>query len=175
MKSNRMVRATATAHVLLLVAAVGSGCHRELPAAALVPGKVYPRTVAEAQSLRASGVNWSNGEIRARYLELIAAIAPADRALVAAGRSDEERARAAFATRHEARLTARAMMSDPREVDDLRARDRAVYGSEDGPTFDWLVAHDRARGLDADAAYRAIVESAQRTNNAVNELFGLGR
>jgi hypothetical protein len=45
--------------------------------------------------------------------------------------------------RHTARLEARAMMADPTEVELLRARDMALYGNADGPTFAFLVEQGR--------------------------------
>ena len=49
--------------------------------------------------------------------------------------------------RHTARLAARAMMADPTEVELLRARDMALYGHADGPTFAFLVEQGRRSGL----------------------------
>jgi hypothetical protein len=65
------------------------------------------------------------------------------------------------------------MMKDAADVDALKARDQAKYGSPDGPTFEWLVTHEQQKGLSGDAVYEAIVESAQKTDRAVNEAFGL--
>jgi hypothetical protein len=64
------------------------------------------------------------------------------------------------------------MMSDPAELAALQERDRAKYGNPDGPTFEWLLERARAKGLEGDAAYLSIVESAQRTDASVNK--GLG-
>jgi len=77
----------------------------------------------------------------------------------------------AVAIRHDARIMSRAMMSDPAEVEDLRKRDMEKYGNPDGPTFDQLVRRNRENGLTGDAVYEAIVESSQRTDQAVNERF----
>jgi hypothetical protein len=111
--------------------------------------------------------------VREFYLARVATIAESDHQLAAAGRSAEERARAAYQIRHDARLAARAKMQNPAAVAALEARDLAKYGHPDGPTFDELLAKNRARGLSGDAAYLAIVESAQRTNGAVNEMMGV--
>jgi type I restriction enzyme M protein len=59
---------------------------------------------------------------------------------LAAGLSIRERAERALHMRHTARLEARAMMADLTEVELLRARDMALYGNADGPTFAFLVA-----------------------------------
>ena len=69
-------------------------------------------------------------------------------------------------------MTARAMMSDPAELAALQERDRAKYGNPDGPTFDWLLERNQAKGLAGEAAYLAIVESAQKTDANVNQSLG---
>ena len=58
-------------------------------------------------------------ETREYYLRIISGIHAADEEAKKSGVSAEERARRAFQTRHEARMTCRAMMSDRHEVDDL--------------------------------------------------------
>jgi|GEM_PF-2515744 len=135
--------------------------------------KPYPRSPAEADALRARGVAWTNVEIREYYLRIISGIHAADEEAKKDGVSAEERARRAFQTRHEARMTCRAMMSDRHEVDDLHRRDQAKYGHPDGPEFDQLVEHERGKGLTGAAAYEAIVASSQRTDGAVNEMLGV--
>jgi hypothetical protein len=72
-----------------------------------------------------------------------------------------------------ARLEARAMMADPMEVELLRARDMALYGNTDGPTFAFLVAQGRRSGLTEQAIYEAIIAGAYRTNVGLNRRFGL--
>jgi len=59
-------------------------------------------------------------------------------------------------------------MPDPGEVKALQARDQAKYGTPDGPTFDWLVQDEAKKGLSGDAAFEAIIKSAQRTDEATN-------
>jgi len=135
--------------------------------------KPYPKTADEADKLRASGVSWSNVEIRQYYLNVISGIRAADEEAKRNGVSAEQRARKAYQTRHDARMTCRAMMSDRHEVDDLHARDQAKYGHPDGPEFDQLVEHERGKGLTGDAAFEAIVASSQRTDGAVNEMLGV--
>lgn len=140
----------------------------ELPA-----GKPVPATIAQAEALKQSGTRWDNGEIRAVYLTLVRAIGPANQQWIAEGTSAEERAKRAFQMRHDARIVTRAMMSDPAEVALLEKRDQEKYGRPDGPTFEMLVQGERQKGKTGDAVYEAIVESAQRTDRAVNELFNL--
>jgi hypothetical protein len=137
----------------------------EMPA-----GKPAPTTAAEAAALRSSGVTWSNAEVRGHYLKLVAAIGPANARWLEEGLSAEERARRAFQMRREARVTGRAMMTEKRDVLALEERDKAKYGHPDGPTFDELVQRNQAKGLQGDAVFEAIVESAQRTNGAVNDM-----
>jgi hypothetical protein len=75
--------------------------------------------------------------------------------------------------RHTARLEARAMMADPTEVELLRARDMALYGNADGPTFASLLEQGRRSGLTEQAIYEAIIAGAYRTNVGLNRRFGL--
>lgn len=60
------------------------------------------------------------------------------------------------------------MMTDPAEVELLRARDLTAYGNPDGPTFEFLVEKLKEAGLEANAAYEAIVEGSYRTNAGVS-------
>lgn len=136
-------------------------------------GLERPETVAEATTLRESGVVWTDRQVRQLYLERVAAIGERDRQLRAQGQSAEARALAAYQTRHDARMTARAMMQDQAEVATLQARDREKYGDPDGPTFTWLVERAQQKGLEGDAVYESIVESAQQTNAATNRGLGL--
>jgi hypothetical protein len=142
------------------------------PTAAEAP---LPESVAEAEKQKAAGARWDNARIREHYLALVSRIAPANEAWVKEGVPPEERARRAYQMRHDARLTARAMMGDPAEVADLQARDREKYGNPDGPTFEQLVESGKKKGRSGDALYQAIVESSQRTDNIVNEMFGLDK
>jgi len=79
----------------------------------------------------------------------------------------------AWRVRHEARLQARSMMTDQAEVELLRARDMAISGNTDGPTFEFLVQKLREAGLEGDAIYEAIIEGAHRTDAGINKLLGL--
>jgi hypothetical protein len=84
----------------------------------------------------------TNAEIRQWYLERISHIRELNQQWMAAGLAARERAQEAWHFRHTARLEARAMM-DPTEAELLRARDLAVYGYPDGPTFEYLVERGR--------------------------------
>lgn len=90
---------------------------------------------------------------------------------IAHGVGVEERALRAWRIRHEARLQARSMMENPAEVEDLRERDRRLYGNPDGPTFDQLVQEGYQRGLRQDEVYERIISGSQATNREVNKLF----
>lgn len=79
----------------------------------------------------------------------------------------------AWRVRHEARLQARSMMTDPAEVELLRARDMAISGNPDGPTFEFLVEKLREAGLEGNAIYEAVIEGAYRTDAGINKLLGL--
>jgi hypothetical protein len=115
----------------------------------------------------------TNAEIRQWYLEQVSPIPDFNQQWLATGLSARERAEKAWSIRHTARLEARAMMSDPTEVELLRARDMAIYGNPDGPTFEFLVEQGRRAGLEEQAMYEAIIEGAYRTNVGTNRRFGL--
>lgn len=156
---------------------VSGGCEaREAP---ILPGEAWPQglarpaDVAEAQALRGRGVVWTDRQVRQLYLERVATIGERDRELRAQGQAAEQRARAAFQARHDARMTARAMMQDQAAVAELQARDVARYGGPDGPTFEQLVERAREQGRAGDEVFESIVESAQRTDAATNRSLGL--
>jgi hypothetical protein len=153
---------------------VGGGCKAAVTVDEPWPsGLAKPADVAEASALRASGMVWTDRQVRQFYLERVALIAGQDQQARTAGESAEGRARAAYQLRHDARMTARAMMADQEAVKGLEARDRVKYSNPDGPTFEYLVERARAKGLAGDAVFESIVESAQRTNEATNQGLGL--
>jgi hypothetical protein len=141
---------------------------------ALTAAGRLPASAAEAAAQRAAGAVWTNREIRAQYVCAAAGIGALDALAASQGRTWEQRAHLAFEARHQARMTARAMMADPAEVAALEARDLEKYGNPHGPTFAWLEGRARDKGLQDDAIYQSIVEGAQRTDEATNRLFGLG-
>jgi len=159
------------------VAGLQLGCEASEPAVAPTDpwpaGLAKPADAAEAVSLRASGARWTDREVRQRYLERVSEIGPNDERLRTGGQSAEARAKAAFQARHDARVTARAMMQDVAAVEALRERDREKYGTPDGPSFEYLVERARQKGLEGDAVYESIVESAQKTDAATNRSLGL--
>lgn len=113
----------------------------------------------------------TNAEVRDWYNAQVSTIPAQNQAWLAEGLSAEQRARQAYAIRHEARIEARNMMPSAAEVAQLRARDQAKYGDPDGPSFDWLVAKNLSKGLEGDAIYEAIIESSSRTDAKINARF----
>ncbi|HEY8376312.1 MAG TPA: hypothetical protein VIK91_07485 [Nannocystis sp.] len=172
MRSWRRLRAGVLA--LCLGGAALAGCAREEATTVEAwPAELpRPHDAAEAERLKQAGTRWTNRQARQVYLERVATIAEEDAKWRAEGLPASERAKRAFTIRHEARMTARAMMSDPAELAALQARDRAKYGNRDGPTFEWLVERAREKGLQGDAIYESIVESAQRTDASLNQSLG---
>ena len=139
-------------------------------------GLLAPATLAQTAptvSAQETAEPRTNAEIRQWYNDQVAVIPALDQQWRAQGLSAEERARRAYAIRHDARLKARAFMADPNEVADLQARDQAKYGNPDGPTFDQLVAQNQAKGLSGDAVFNAIVTSADQTNAGYNQQFNV--
>ncbi len=114
----------------------------------------------------------TNAEIRQWYLARVAQIPELNEQWIQQGLSLKERAEAAWQVRHEARLEARSMMTVPAEVELLRARDLAKYGSPDGPTFEFLVEQCSEAGLQEDEIYQAIIAGSYRTDTGVNKTLG---
>lgn len=168
--------------VAWVVALLGAAGCAHPPAARVPTGTVgaadlasLPRSEDEARGRRQAGRRYDECDIRRHYNALLGDIAPEVARLAAAGRGAEEQARAAYAIRRAARLTARAMMERAEDVEALRARDREKYGDPDGPTFDYLVDKARRRGLAGDPLYADIVASAQRTDDSHNAACGIDR
>jgi hypothetical protein len=115
----------------------------------------------------------TNPEIREWYLREVASIAGVDADRQSRGDSLESRARLAWQERHALRLRAREMMENRSEVLALKLRDRQLYGSEDGPTFEQLLDRLRSSGLTGNDIFGLIIRSSQTTSEAVNKLLGL--
>lgn len=166
-----------TLAVPVLAVPVLAGCEASEPAIAPTDpwpaGLARPANAAEASSLRASGAVWTDRQVRQLYLERVAEIGPRDEQSKADGVPLETRARAAYQARHDARMTARAMMQDAAAVEALRARDREKYGTPDGPTFEYLQERAGQKGLTGDAVFQSIIDSAQQTDAATNRSLGL--
>lgn len=82
----------------------------------------------------------------------------------------QQQAELAHMYREELKAYVREMMTDAKSVEVLNLRDRAVYGSEKGPSFDMLFnkALKKHNG-DVDLAYDEIIGSSQRSNKDVNK------
>jgi hypothetical protein len=146
---------------------------REPEPAAIPQPKPLPSNPAEAKALLDAGLEYDEIEIRAYYLAQISKVDELDPIWINEGKTVEQRARAAYEIRHNARITARAMDSDLNRVQKQRARDIVKYGNPDGPTFDELVAKATSSGLVGDAVYEEIVGSSRRTDAATNARVGL--
>lgn len=128
-----------------------------------------PKTPAEALAMKKAGRQWEDCAIRVYYNELVSSIAANNQTLQSEGKSAEERAHAAYDIRHNARLTARAMMASDAAVQALRDRDQEKYGNPEGPTFDDLVKKNQSKGLAGNDVFEEIIKSSQRTDESVNK------
>ncbi len=117
---------------------------------------------------------FQNDEIRRWYNAETSKVDGLDAEWRAAGMSAAERARKAYELRHAARIKARKMMQNPKQVRDLQARDMAKYGNPDGPTFDQLVKGAESKGMTGDARFEHIVGSSSRTDAGYNARHGIG-
>lgn len=115
----------------------------------------------------------TNAEIRQWYNDQVAPIPTLNEQWLKQGLNAEQRARKAQEIRHHARVQARAYMQDKNEVADLQARDKEKYGNPDGPTFDYLVAANKKKGLTGDAVFEEIIGSSNRTNAEYNAKFNV--
>lgn len=61
------------------------------------------------------------------------------------------------------------MMFDKQEKEQLRERDRKVYGNPDGPDFEFLVNLAKSRGLKGNDIYEAIIKGSYRTDAGTDE------
>nr|WP_255413243.1 toxin glutamine deamidase domain-containing protein [Mycobacterium sp. 3519A] len=86
--------------------------------------------------------------------------------LIDAGASIEERARIMSALRASVRTWTRELMADRVQAETLHTKER-------NPSFEDLVAKERARGREGDEIYQAIIESSTRSRPSVNEFFGI--
>lgn len=61
------------------------------------------------------------------------------------------------------------------EVAGLKAKDRLIYDTSDGPSFEFLVEQGKSNGLTGDAVYQAIIDDASRTSAEYNAVFSQGK
>lgn len=158
-----------TMHTILLTMALLFGAVGGIPVS--TPAQAgEPAVVQDGSAARQA---MTNPQIRQWYNDQVSVIPALDAQWIAQGLSAEDRARKAHDIRHAARLKAREFMQNKQEVADLQERDLAKYGNPDGPTFDFLVEKNRAQGMTGDAAYQAIIGSANRTDPAYNQRNGV--
>ena len=108
-------------------------------------------------------------EVRDWYNYQVVAIPAINQRWIKEGLSAQERAKRAFAIRHEARINARYMMPDQTEVKTLQARDQQKYGNSDGPSFNYLLDKLHAKGESDAQAYAEIIQSSSRTDDGYNQ------
>ena len=115
----------------------------------------------------------NNAEVRQWYNEKVAIIPKMNAQWERHGIDLESRAHNAHAIRHDARIGARSLMSDPLEVEQLRARDMAKYQNPDGPSFEYLVDKGIKNGATKEGALSSIIDSSNRTNAEYNKKFSV--
>ena len=104
----------------------------------------------------------SNVEARKWYLEQEAKIPDMiDKSLPL-----EEQAKQAFNLRNQFRTQARELMED-------RATAESLYKTDPNLAWEEIVRKQRAKGLEGDDIYKAIIESSQRSRKSVNKSLGL--
>ena len=104
----------------------------------------------------------SNVEARKWYLEQEAKIPDMiDKSLPL-----EEQAKQAFDLRNQFRTQARELMAD-------RATAESLYKTDPNLAWEEIVRKQRAKGLEGDDIYKAIIESSQRSRKSVNKSLGL--
>lgn len=82
----------------------------------------------------------------------------------------KERAYKAYNLRHNARIHARFMMLDQKEVAVLQKRDSVKYGNPDGPTFEYLLQKIQGKNKSLEQAYESIIQSSSKTNDGHNSV-----
>lgn len=113
----------------------------------------------------------TNRQVRQWYKERLSQIPALNQAWMREGITVEQRARKAWQIRHHARLRARELMEDPREVELLRNRDLKLYGDPNGPTFAFLVEKAASLGWVGDKIYEVIIGDSSTTNAEVDQRF----
>jgi hypothetical protein len=144
-----------------------------------------PTSVADANTQKQpgwiwAGNAWTGAEIRQHYNDMIAQIKSDEQQWKQDGLSLEQQAKSAYDIRHNARMTARAMMGTKYfpwltnwiSVANLQFRDWQKYGNGDGPTFDQLFAKAKAKGMTDEEAWQSILDSSGRTDPGYNASYG---
>jgi len=110
----------------------------------------------------------TNREVRTWYKSQVARIPQLNQEWLRRGDSTEQRARQAWRIRRDARLKARGMMEDPKEVELLEQRDMSIYGNRQGPSFEQLFESYKREGRSDDQIYELIIVGAATTNRQVD-------
>jgi hypothetical protein len=113
----------------------------------------------------------TNKQVRQWYAKQVDKIRLLNESWINDGIGIKQRAINAWQIRHDARLRARHLMANPREVELLRNRDLKLYGDPDGPTFEFLVERAINLGLSDDKIYEAIINDSYKTNPEVDKRF----
>jgi hypothetical protein len=108
----------------------------------------------------------SNAETRTVYTTFELRMREVSEQLVRDDVGLEEQARTLYELRASIRTWTRSLMADRETADYLTA-------NEPNPTFEDLVARQRAKGRVGDEIYRAIIASATRSRASVNESLGI--
>jgi hypothetical protein len=114
----------------------------------------------------------TNREIRQWYHKQLSQIPKLNEEWIKDGISLRVRAVMAWEFRDVTRFLARTMMEDEAERESLRQRDIAIYGTPDGPTFEFLVKRLKAEGLKGNAVFEAIIKGSYRTNAGTDKMLG---
>lgn len=114
----------------------------------------------------------TNKEIRQWYINECSKIPESNEQWIKDGVSLKERAFKSWQFRHDKRLEGREMMPDEGERELLRRRDIELYGTPDGPTFEFLVERLKAEGLEGNVVFEAIIKGSYRTNAGIDRMLG---
>lgn len=125
--------------------------------------------IAQIDSLFTTNKPTADCDIRQRYLNITMQLMAKNAEWEQRSLPIDIRSQCAFAWRHHARLVARSTMSNQWEVGLLRLRDIVKYRDPDGPTFSALLKQQQKKGNANDAAYKKIIESAEKTDGDVNQ------
>ena len=127
---------------------------------------VYEAIVDAATHSHYATGTLSNAETRTVYTTFELRMREVSEQLVRDDVGLEEQARTLYELRASIRTWTRALMADRETADYLTA-------NEPNPTFEDLVARQRAKGRVGDEIYQAIIASATRSRASVNESLGI--
>ena len=127
---------------------------------------VYEAIIRAATHSHYAAATLTNDETRTVYTTFELRMREVSQQLLRDGIDVEERARTLYELRASIRTWTRALMQDRETADSLTAH-------EPNPTFEALVERQRAKGLEGDAVYEAIIASATRSRASVNQALGI--